>query len=374
MSFRLILDPADTIAIGDGRPFNQADTGRAVAASVFPPPPDTLYGAARVACARALGWDGCGDWGAIPEITDKMGGWTCNGTFGVSGPFFRVGNDVLLPIPSHAVLQMAGRDAQLVLRKPAREKITTDLGDLRLPDIPPYGQCVAYTPLSGRWGRMDAVMRLLAGKCVSLKELGAAEKAAGSVLPNEPDPLPGWSLSDLAAEDFRVGISRDRGTRLVTDGHLYATVRRALGRGVELFIEVTGLERPTGMEVVVPFGGEACFAFVTDDASRLPSGPAKAQGNYLVYFATPTVLPPPVPCERIEGLPGELVMASVTALASHAGRPGNAGGKGKRAQANIVLPAGSVLFMRNDGAQPDLPGQIGEKTHMGYGRYFTGVW
>ena len=91
MTFRLWLDPADTLMFRDGRPFNQDDAGRAAAASLFPPPPETIYGAARVGLARAMGWDGSlatGGWSG--SIAEALGSWAKEGNYKCAGPFFAI--------------------------------------------------------------------------------------------------------------------------------------------------------------------------------------------------------------------------------------------------------------------------------------------
>ena len=407
MRFRLIIDPADTIAISDGRPFNQADAGRAISASVFPPPPNTLYGAARVACARALGWRGYGNWSKKnPEIVGTMGSQDTPGQFKISGPFFRAGENDLLPLPSHAVLRREGVKTQIILRTPHSEDTKTDLGEVPLPFVSPYQQGVSYKRLDGRWGRADAVVRLLAGETVHPddlgrpKELGWPEPCNNLALPNRPQSLPGWSLCDLAAEEYRVGIARVPDTHLAADGQLYASVRRAVRQDVQMFVEVEGLDPPKDMNIAVPFGGEARFAFISNDNRQLPGMPSSVQGNYLIYLATPTVLSAMAadhdlqptadsnessadqrrPISELEAwetlldLPGKLVMASVNGVTTHAGRENNADGKGTRSKAKAVLPAGSVLFMQANGEVTLTSERLGEETHMGYGRYIAGVW
>ena len=378
MSFRLSLDPADTLAIGDGRPFNQNDPGLAIAASVFPPPPDTLYGAARVACARALGWNGTGEWSERnPDIVATMGDWNGPGTFTISGPFFRVDDTVLLPIPSHVVLSESVDGCELVCLTPADKPVTTDLGPVRLLDIPPHGEVNKYYPLAGRWGKADAVLKLLKGEAIEPDDLGKIEDLESARLPNKPSELRGWSLDDLAAPEYRVGIARDTTTRLAADGQLYAAVRRCLRKHVELFVEVEGMEQPDNFSVAVRLGGEARFAFASAHTSLIPAEKSTTGEKYLVYFASPVVLLTPLcPGDDVAGLPGKLVMASIANVTSHSGRTKNTKGKGKRAISNIVVPAGSVLFMEGGDGTENLPERLGdkEKTHMGYGRYFIGVW
>lgn len=371
MTFCLRLDPADTMAIGDGRPFNQADAGRAVAASVFPPPPDTLFGATRVACAKALGWDGVGGWSA--EIAEVLGSWQSMKDFAISGPFFRAEGEVLLPIPSHIFLRVEAGRQSLLSRHPVDYVTTTDLGELRLPDIPPYEAEVDYHGLSGRWARAEAVLDLLRGKDVVPGDLGKSSDDASSHLPKSPLRLPGWSLSDLAAAEFRVGLAREAQTRKAIEGQLYTTVRRALRRNVEMFVEVQGFTLPNSMNVPVPLGGEARFAFASTEQTGLPSWSNQGAERYLIYCASPVIMAPPAPGDGINGFSGQLVMASIPQVTTHGGRSGQTGKGGTRNAARTVLPAGSVFFVEN-GTQSILPKRIGAETHLGYGRYFSGVW
>ncbi len=372
MSFLLSLSPADSLFTGDGRPFNQYDTGRAIAASVFPPLPDTLYGAARVACARALGWDGAGEWGA--DIARIMGSWDKQGHFEISGPFFRAEGEPLLPVPSHIVLQSNEASMELVMRTPANEAIRTDLGKLRLPEIPPYEESTKCQSLAGRWGKASAILSLLAGKNIAPDDLGMPRQHSIPSQPNVPKPLRGWSIDDLAAPEYRVGIARDKATRMVEEGQLYATVRRALRPGVEMLVEVDGMDWPEDLDVAVQFGGESRFVFAGAGGSAVSCTESPPVGNYLVYCATPVVMEPPVPGEPVANLPGTLVMASISGIASHSGRQKNSDGKGSRPHSNMVLPAGSVLLMEGQVTPSDFPARLGEKTHMGYGRFFTGEW
>ncbi len=364
MSMTLRLDPADTIAISDGRPFNQADSGRAIAASVFPPPPDTVYGAARVAFAHAFGWTGTGNWPA--EITDVLGDWKDPGQFSISGPHFRVDGADLLPIPAHVMLRKDQNTTTLIALKPAADPLETDLGPLRLIDRPAYEERVDHEMLAGRWGKADAVLRLLKGKSVAPGDLGGDN---------------GWDIDALAASEPRVGLTRVKETRKAEDGKLYAAVRRVLRPGVEMLVEVEGADWPEGKEIAVPFGGEArfCFAEAADAFTAAPEPSGTGQGTgpytgpYIVCLVTPAILPPPQPGKPVAGLPGQLVMASITGIASHSGRVGNTKGQGNRPQSTHVLPAGSVLFMDGAGSGT-FDKRLGDKTHMGYGKFITGVW
>jgi len=138
-------------------------------------------------------------------------------------------------------------------------------------------------------------------------------------------------------------------------------------------------------------GGESRFAFLDSEhdvgstgsaaSSAGPAGPPLplTRKTYIVYFTTPVVMPPPQPNkpvqerERQKKLPGILVSAAFTAPYA---QPGLQNEKANHVSASTtVLPAGTVFFMRNgQGAEVPASGRLGEATHMGYGRYLTGVW
>jgi CRISPR-associated protein (Cas_Cmr3) len=402
MSFCLYLDPADTMIFGDGRPFNQDDAGRATAASLFPPPPVALYGAARVAVARGLGWTGVGNWtdSANFQIGDRqqlakrceviLGNWAKQGRFKIAGPFFEI-YDVgspepitLLPIPAHVYARVERRTGCvkcIVLLKPEKESFQTDLGAVRMLDPPPFDEALTDEPLAGRWAPQAVVERLLAtGTPPQPDDLSGPKddpwRSADS------SRLPGWGLDDLAATESRVGIARARDTRLVEEGMLYASARRRLRPAVRMFIEIDpdidGLSLPSA----IPLGGESRFAFVkrrtrgtvARDDNNNPVRPPKPTGGrtYLVYFATPVAINPPNSGTAFKGLPGQLVTAAFSLVQAPAGLENPSVNAISASRA--ALPAGSVFFMQSDGADVPDEGEIGDAAHLGYGRYVKGVW
>lgn len=376
MTLRLHFDPADTLAVGDGRPFNQDDAGRADAASLFPPPPDTLHGAACVIAAHALGFP------EKPWPEGQLGSWGRGGKFSVAGPLFSTdaGGD-LLPIPANVVARTdktdRNRPPEIVVLLPGKEIMRTDIGEVRLLELPTWDDNLKDETLAGRWGKDVAVKKLLSGDTVHAEELGRPPESAWSpkarkLYPNRTPRLPGWGPDDLAAAEPRVGIARDLDTRQVEEGQLYVSVRRRLMPGVSMFVEIGGVELDKNrLEGAIPLGGENRFAFT--HAEMGPSQESALLGAtkaYLVCFTTPALVKPPMPGEVVDKLPGRLVAAAITGVRSQAGRSRKSG-RPVLGKSRPLLPAGSVLFMEGGG---EMPACIGDLTHRGYGRFVTGVW
>jgi len=383
MTFTLILEPADTFIVRDGTPFNQNDTGQARAHSVFPPSPDTLYGAARVALARSFGWSGEGDWGKpvnYPSSKDPegcartclaaLGSWNKGSAAQFCGPFLvKRGHDgawaPLFPAPLHLrrITSASGKDAsRLVALKPDDGPgLDTDMGLARL-----------LVPQAGE----DEEEHDLVGCYLS-------EKLFTSVLSDvsRPDERNGvYAETDIVVDERRVGLARDTENRVYEHGALYATARKRFREGMALAVEVAGLDGPGGdLPKAVPLGGEGRFAFVSlVPSSLLAPTPLRRAKRYFVTFLTPALLTGELkPESAVAGLPGRLVCA---ALGRSQLQGGFSAQKDRRGgiMRGVAFPVGSVLFMQLD-EESELP-QSGlldskeETQSIGYGRFAIGVW
>lgn len=388
MPFRVFIDPYDNFIMRDGRPFNQDDAGRASASSLFPPPPDTLYGAVRVGIARSRGWDGEGGWSSIDALNKDLGSWSDPGTFKIAGPFFSIAGKHVLPFPAHVyarVNEKKGEVSEIVALRPENIDLETDAGDLQLLGMPKYSDGFKDIPLTGRYADVGIIRKILDGKQVGVQEIVSPESQSGNrktILMNAPVRLPGWGSDALAATEMRIGVARDNATRLVEDGQLYASVRRQLRRGVTMYVEVEGATADSKrMPEAVPFGSEGRFASLSTDGAqfrrdnKVPSGK-----RLLIYLSTPLMLDPGDSdvgiWSRIAGLPGRVVAAAITGVSSQAGFVRKSGDARRAMTASRhVLAAGSVLFVERVSANGELPDRLGAvDTHrMGYGMYLTGV-
>jgi len=257
MSFRLFLDPADNFLIRDGRPFNQSDAGQARATSRFPPPPDTLYGTARVAMALSMGWNGSGDW--EKEITDVLGSYSTETggeiKFQVAGPFFMLDGNLLAPIPFNAFLAGPAGQEEIKIASPG-SALNSDYGSISYPEIP-----LDAKPLGGRWAPETAVRELLNGNPITQADLGTTRPTSFRFGVSGESRKPGLGSDELGPIEARIGLARDLDTHLATDGMLYASNRRTLASGVRMFVIVTGVDLgKSGLPSALPFGGEALLA------------------------------------------------------------------------------------------------------------------
>jgi CRISPR-associated protein Cmr3 len=374
MMRRLLIDPADDFIVRDGKPFNQDDAGRAINASRFPPPPDTIYGAVRAGLARANGWSGLGDWSGDEALTAALGAWGNPGTLRIAGPYFSFGGIALLPLPANLVAledRSTGHVIGIQYLSPGAP-ISTDAGQIRLLNAPTRQGNVSDHKLGERYAPAAVVQALLNGEAIQPTML--------VVRPSSQQPLPdqcvrldqiGIGHAQLAAQEPRIGLERDSKSRQAVDGRLYSQVRRSLRRGVTMYADVfvDGLDLTA--EQVVPFGGEARFAFLQCNVPVAEESRKTVGAAYTVLLTTPALLPPPQSGQTVGALPGVLVMAALpTPIVSTAGFERGGGHKGL-GKAATVLPPGTLFFMAGSGP---LPSAIGDRTERGYGQFITGVW
>lgn len=401
MTFRLWLDPADTLMIRDGRPFNQDDAGRAAAASRFPPPPDTIYGAARVALARNAGWTGVGDWtdqsnfvagskgNAANKCAGFLGSWKHDKErFRCAGPYFHAGSHDLLPIPANVFAVVNGYSGEVMeikVHAPAVTACMTELGSIRLIDLPVRDVPMRDEPLGGRWAPREIVCRLLTGQPVTPAELQRPKEFRDECEKVVTLAGLGWRTGDLAATEPRVGLARDNKTRRAEEGQLYVSVRRQLMHRVRMFAEIDGVKADwVGRGVITtPLGGEARFAFAQmDGGSASVVEPCDARGNMkpLIYCATPLMLKglkdgadASNPDLIRQCLP-DFVAAAIPRLEMQAGyRRESVGDRGSFSASRPVIPAGSVFFLEGEANLDDWRGRVAD-CHIGYGQFIQGGW
>lgn len=390
---RLYLDPADNLMIRDGRPFNQNDAGQARAASRFPPPPDTVYGAVRVALARAMGWSGVGDWtqgaGGAARAT-ALGAWgeagETSASLRVAGPFFEVDGTPLLPIPGHVCARINSRTGTIqamTALKPESEAMQTDQGPVRMLAMPAHAEGIKDDLLGGRWAPEVEVRRLLASgprpsvseqiDALAVRLPGPRRRDAATRLLNRGVALPGIGVDSLGATEARVGLERDFDSRQAVEGRLYASVRRVLPPGVRMFVDVCGLGViDLDLTPPAPIGGEGRFGFLERGAATDRPPPTVPHADYLVVLTTPAILAPLKVGQAVERLSGTLVgavVSGVTATASFERRDARV-----RAltASRAVIPAGSVLFLEGGRIGETLPEAMGDRTWRGYGRFAVG--
>ncbi len=344
----LLFEPSDTWCFGDGTPF--AGGGTVVQGGwggLFPPYPLTLVGAARVAVARAMGWDGTGRWNADlhPIVGD---GPSDTGQLRFKGVFVTRDGLPVIPVPRDLFGTLDAADSwQPQHRVGPGVSLDCDLGHVRLPDLP---ESPEETQGTGWW--------------VDLEHLLTADPD-GVKLRVMPE-------SDLWAVEPRVGIRRDPRSHTVEEGALF-TVRHIRPRpGVGLAVWVEGLPEFEAAGLIVPLGGEGRAARVSpwrwDPPERVPR-----QGQAKLTLVTPAKLS----VDQLRGSEpawdGRRIVSACTAGTVRVGGWDSAN-RGPL-PLESCLAAGSVLFLDGPVQVQGLPfAHLGGATEAGFGLAVVDTW
>lgn len=379
------IRPLDTLFFRDGRPFEQEDEGMADIHSVFPPFPSMVTGAFRAAVARALGWDGRGDWPA--QIVDQLGdGPERTGRLRFGPPVLLREHadrpEALCPAPRHLLRK---GDRPLALLAPGRP-LRTDAGELPLPES---RGLEGAEDCGGCWLDAEDAGRVLRGRL----------------------PRRLIRSDDLWVLEHRVGLQRDVEKRTAVPGMLYAASQVRLFEGVRapwgreregsasslegrppvvslgLEVRVDGEDVPDP-EPLAPLGGFrrlAGFERLQAPWRAAAEPAAPGDGRYLVLLSSPARFDEEFwktwgrSGAQVPGLPGRLVLAC-------SDRPVLIGGwDGRRSNRGPVtpmahLPAGSVLFMEGDPHEvaalfrEPSHRSVGRAAEVGFGRFVVGHW
>lgn len=375
------FEPLDTLFFRDGRPYNQGELSQTGVTSIFPPAPQTLVGAVRAACARALSWRG-GPWDE--RVRARLGDGDDLGPLRFRGPILvretNQGSESLFPVPAHLLgktIEDWKADQKLSIIEPESLHLLSpnggsdaicDLGpDASLPVAKGVTQGAKRLLKKGWWINGPGLENLLQGKTPQANHLV------------HRDTL--WNY------ESRVGIARSQDTHTTEEGALYSSSHVRLAGGVSLVMEAYGLPKAclgalrSGLH---PVGGEsrACWLHLEESPLHLPKVPdLNPLGETLRYMAvviTPadTKTPPHPGEEGYAGLPGRVVSACLP-------RPALIGGWDSVARRPLPLrphlAPGSVLFLEADVQDIDKIKQIhgeaiGKRTAWGFGLVAVGSW
>ena len=358
------LRPVDTWFFRGSTPFTAGASPQEGVPSLFPPHPPTVAGALRAAIARSNGWNGSGRWDAALHSVVGNGPGDL-GALSFAGPLLLRNGEPLFPCPRH-LLGAVAKDRKWVPHAFLRPgpPVQCDLGDyVRLPQLAEgVKEGVKLKPANDVWVTAAGMKRLLRGYLPATEYLIAEEA--------------------LWAEEPRIGLERQGGTRTAKEGMLYSTRHVRLRRNVSLGVEVTGVPDdwrfPEGM---VPVGGEGRLAECGEwvGAGCLDQTVGQTGGRLAVVAVTPVNLGPAVIHERqtIAELGGARVVSACL------GRPLRIGGWNSLARrplplANFMAP-GSVLFCEGGGRkrlERSALGlfRIGSRTEWGFGLVAIGAW
>ncbi len=365
MSDRLSLkiSAIDTVMFRDGKPFNQADAGASLAASVFPPYPPTLVGAVRAAIWNALGgrkedWDktllGDGtNWQNENNVLGKLE-FSAPGVLWDDSPVYRV--------PLHVVTVKdkegeKGRSEPKIL-SPEKTFLDCDMagGPVRFPAISGEG----VKTIESRWVTLKGMENILAGNPPSKEHLIKKTKI--------------WQIEP------RTGIGIERDSRTTVDGNLYMASHVRMSDATSLYVEVGGCDKGCMHDRLQPLAGEHRMAEIASVARvGSPKRPKQLNHNrYCVIQLSPLILESmPNPGGVLPNLPGNLVSACL-------GKPLMIGGwdfkKCRPIAMRQAIPAGSVWFMGVETQEQRAEalnwhlGKIGLATEWGFGQIMIGSW
>ena len=311
------IDPFDSIAFRDGRPFEQDDQGLSEASSVFPPPTPAVCGAVMVALADALGVRSGLEWATLAEAwrNDASSETRARGddlalllTPAFSGPYLALGEtdpDLYLPCP-YDLLFVRGESAPCTRVRPTTQ------------------QTFANVAAAGKPWRLDAAQLFRAANepCATAEGWFLTAPIFEACL-NDTARLPTKDslikLSATVSQDSRVGLTIDKELGTAVKSKLYAAEHQRLGvrcrpvrRGtkdnqattVRIAVEGPELSSLCGAEIdqIVPFGGEGRCARIRGPyrrnarpvATSLPRG-VTGSGHLPIRIVALT----PIPC--VEG-------------------------------------------------------------------------
>ncbi|MBC7248562.1 MAG: type III-B CRISPR module-associated protein Cmr3 [Actinobacteria bacterium] len=203
------ITPFDPLFFRDGKPFTMGD--EAMAGSVFPPPPSTVYGALRSAY---IAYNGGLERFAAGEMKEAVGTPEEPGSFALKGVFLRMGEETLLPAPLDLGREKDPNDPNrknLLLRlEPAPKKSLPCL-------LPPNRDMeLMLLPQSG------SLMKDSSGYFISLSSFREYLKCAAS-------DYHGYPLHDVVMQEPKLGIKRDAATHASQEGFLYRVNMHRLG-------------------------------------------------------------------------------------------------------------------------------------------------
>jgi CRISPR-associated protein Cmr3 len=349
------LCPLDTLFFRDGSPFTAGETGQMEVRGVFPPSPMTVVGALRAAFARELGWTG-GPWGQAQK--DALGNGDALGSLRFYGPYLAKDGQPLFPAPLH-LLEAKGKEGAkdtLTFLKPSDKELTSDLGQVRLPE-PQDRETKGFKPLEDAYLKPEAMQAVLKGELPDAKGIVRSK--------------------ELWQNEARVGIRRDDESRTTKEDALYQTAHVRLARGVSLVMGVEGYDG--NIPGLATLGGESRMVGLEDiPGFKLPEAPS-VSNRYTVTLLTPGRFKDDgwkEPGGKLADLPGTVVSACV-------GKPVMIGGWDSEAKKpkklTPHLPAGSVWFMEASSGDLETVAKmhgkhIGEKSEWGYGQILIGAW
>ena len=205
----LEIKPFDPLFFRDGKPFTMGD--EALAGSVFPPAPSTVYGALRSAY---IAHNGGLELFAAGEMREAVGTPDEPGSFALKGVFLRMGEETLLPAPLDLGREKdpadSRRENRLLRLEPTPKK--------RLPCLSPPDRDMELMlfPEGG------SLVKDSSGYFISLSSFREYLECTATDFRGHP-------LRDVVMQEPKLGIKRDAATHASQEGFLYRVSMHRLG-------------------------------------------------------------------------------------------------------------------------------------------------
>lgn len=315
------IQATDTLFFRDGRPFSMGDDS--FAQGVFPPPPGVVYGALRAA-SLSKGLEADASLEGLVEASESL-----------SFRFIALqsGSSSYFPLP-----------LDLIVPKSTGKNKGLKAQPLLLNDRLAYSNASTPKILRSTYdGKTEDEPKLLETPALEGYLLG---KTAN---------LNVRKRSDFMCSEPKIGIGRDRGSRIAADGKLFRILANRMANGVQHFRFLIGLE---GLDISekgwLALGGERRAAFYQiDEPVEIPL-PQIDSPQFKIYLSTPAVF-------EHGWMPGNLLKKyGLTLLTAALDRPVHIGGWEMRPKdtPNAVkrssqpkpmlqcVPAGSVYYVQ----------------------------
>ncbi len=379
-----LFEPLDTLFFRDGLSIDRGEAG--YVESIFPPHPQTMQGVVRSAILlthckdpNLFGFGKCDTCGEEKKCSlPKAIGSPMEGKYGeldIYGPYLYKNDKRYFPAPLDLMREKEG-GRRLFSLVPGKEKVSCDLGTVRLPTKPEDSN---YKPFeaAGGWILEAALKRYLKDKKMPAKDELLAE-------------------SDFYKKEPKVGIAREYATHKVETGMLYSIVPLRFEKDVKIGLRVGGVTQeiePKDFATKIGGEGRVCglkikafdkstdkFHLKKEDRIKLVMlQPADFGGWLLPGFKETNQ-------DGVVCWDGSINGVSLRLISACIGRQHKIGGydmtKNTKKESAVkpmrsYVPAGSVYFLEvinNSVSEIPAEGKIGNNIAIGLGHYLLGRW
>lgn len=376
----------DTLFFRDAAPFHAGEGGQGGQNSLFPPTMNTLQGAIRYQLALTQGWHP-----GAESFPVELGSNDDLGDLKLRGPYLYFNNELLLPSPLFLLRSQHDYNGtiQTIYHRllPGQETIKCDLGEVRLPVMPPGATGAKL--MENYWLTVTAMEKVLAGGVPDAVNYSSNTELNHNIPPNGV-----VGSNELWDYEPKVGITKNHETHTAKDKHLYAINMIRLHHQLSIVAGVDGIPREWqepmfNQPQMVTLGGEGKLAElnITDELIKLPDLPELQSVKGKVRFTVTLITPgyfgsQEKTAQSILSLKPWIDSKCITACVGKAKQIGGWDLAEQRPRSlRSFIPAGSTWFFEGEEREMeiirDLHGKfIGDEQSnaFGYGQVLIGRW